>query len=1401
MNEENDIPTPAIDQDILNEYIDQHEGEYPEQIYTEEDRGSSLYETPKTESINPVTSPKDQGVRALTPNINNTSSGREPTKVDVGLPEDEEEFRKIIEERYGMTVDEWKNSDFGKRFLAGFMNQGITPSSAAGPAVGLGLIDFGMDVLGHIPKLSKIDDAWDEHSKFGDEGLQKIRKISSVVLPTIMLQGKANKMMLTKNMPAIQKGIARTGLSAAIDIGVIGLSDEGEEHNAFRMLDDLTDGRLNIPNSIKTLDGDSSEVRRYKNMLESGTFVILADALGHVFQAGKPIMRWFKPNDDKAKVYKNIEQIMNADETTLKAAADIENQLEFNLDQVTPEGIANSQRFITARDDLIDQVRQTGTSTATPSPAESYVARAENSRQLQTDEIASKKLLKDVDGSNPDVDIYSRAAPYPSIARQSMDSGNVAKNMLDTTAIKKGSASGDPSPLLSDPMLKQGLEVKDSSRNVLEGIAYQASETGDWTGIVNGFRYTKSQMDDAAWEIYQDILRADSPENLKKLFVTDILDGSKENYIKLIKQREITARGAAFALKDLTDRFLGRDITVASARTMDTLGREVSSIAEGAKKFEAAVDENRVSEMILDKMEFLMQEYGLNKYISGWQLQNKKWWKTLENSPDPNSVIKGLDDDFNTVLLKKKKEAKHFRNEISRVKEANPLAARVLMDAFVETNGNVDTLAKLYQWAGKEISPLGLLKGNKDGLNTFANGLWAIRYNNMLSGLSAARAGLGNSVLLTMKTINTLLGTGASAALKGDFRPVKRALYGYSGWAETNRRALGDSWEIFRKANKDPESVMNITRRDYAQFSAKQESKWELLDETARLWEKEEKWGHLFFYNWSKLNKDVSNWPVMRWGLNAMAGQDAGVRANLAIVNSRMRAYDEVIESTGRITPDSIMAAEKKIHSDMFDANGMIRDEHVLNASGEISLNIEDDLASDITKFVNRYPFLKSFFMFPTTRLNQVKYATSYTPLMAIPGMNKYAKVLQAGDDIDLIKVALAEHGIKNFDETPHAMSIYKDLQAEYRGRLAFSGLLTSSLFGYALGGNIRGNGPRNPSERRNLRDNYNYRPKTIKLPLSDTWVSYEGIEPFDTILTLVGDTAMYATDVDSSILEDIHLKLAWSLSATFVNNTVATGLEPFIKILNGDETAMTRFFANEAKGMIPMYGANAVISNAITSTVKDIHNDFFGYVMNKMPIASSTLAERKDIWTGKPLNDIDNPFLRGLNAISPVKFSEGQEPWRQWLMDTGWDGQSILRRSTDGKYQWNADEREILYGYIGEMQLWRQVEKMMKSKKYNDSLNTIRAHRASGKTWKEIQIITSDLELYKDLNAMMRNAIKIAEHRLVNENPRIAAIISANKAVKGYMEQSRVQDSIITANQGQKSADNPLTHIMNIPK
>ena len=111
---------------------------------------------------------------------------------------------------------------------------------------------------------------------------------------------------------------------------------------------------------------------------------------------------------------------------------------------------------------------------------------------------------------------------------------------------------------------------------------------------------------------------------------------------------EDQARAAAFAMRDLVDRFLGRDVTASSARAMDTLGREAATISQAVTEMAPFIDDNRAMDIIIDKLEFLMDEYGLNKYLSGWSLRNKNWFDQMP----PRTAQEGIDillDEFKSA--------------------------------------------------------------------------------------------------------------------------------------------------------------------------------------------------------------------------------------------------------------------------------------------------------------------------------------------------------------------------------------------------------------------------------------------------------------------------------------------------------------------------------------------------------------------------------------------------------------------------------------------------------------------------------------------------------------------------------------------------------------------------------
>ena len=1261
-------------------------------------------------------------------------------------------------------------------------------------AIPISMLDFGGDAVKFAASkfglsTEALDDAWDEKTKFKNPAIQSVREMASVILPTIWAVRKGNLAVAGRNLPLITKGAASLGITAAIDGAIIGISDEGEKDTAVTALvKQFPWLEKHVPSGMITLDGDSPQVRREKNRYESVALSIVGDILGYTLSIGKPIMRWFKPKNDAAKAYKASKALVNADNESMIAIAKIDEAL-------ATEGLTKAEILALSKEKerLGQTLLNTGVTNKTSNDLESYIKRSENTRKLQTNTAAIEKLRAGKTGYDPD--IFDKVSPDAAKVRQSLPNATVAKNMGDTTAIKKGVVEGDPSPFGSESMLKKGLASGGATRNQVMGVAKHTQMMGDWDAVIDGFKFSKTEMDNAAWDIYQSIMQADSVVEVKKLFLADkdffkITD-------KITRQRAIAgitpeleteARGMAFALRDLTDRYLGRTVTESSARVMDTLGRETTTIAEASRAFRETADENRVNEIILDKMQFLFEEYGLNKYISGWQLQKKNWWTNLTRRKDAAGIIEATAEEFQAAVNANHKKAMKWRGTIEEVSKTNPQILRSLVDAYALSKGDVDTLMKLNKFAEKELTWTGMIKSpDVNKLNTFTKSVWAVRYNNVLSGISALRAVVGNGTNLILKPVYSFLGHGIEAVSKQSIEPLKRAIYYHQSVMETNRRALADSINTLKQVNNDPKALIGRIREDYV---LREDKTWDIFEGMVPEWERTNNRGMLYQYHIARNAWEMSQTKWMRYGMTGMTGVDSYTNTMIATHLSRVRAYDDVFTKHGKVTPELLEIAEKKHYRNMFDANGFLTDKAAKNASGEIALNLDDGIASWMNKATTAAPVAKGFFMFPRTGMNTVKMASSYTPLMAIPGMNKYTKILHATSQEQKI-AALLEHGI-DYHKTPNAEAIFQNLKNEYRGRLAFAGLMSATMFNYAMSGNIRGNGPASASERKKMRDNYGWKPKTIKI--GPVWVSYQGIPGVETVLTLIGDAAYYMNDLGEAPLENVQDKLMWTFAATMASETPLAGFETMISALSQDESAFKRYASNEMLSYFPMSGGLNVVAKAIDSAQKDIHNDMMDYILNRTPILSKTLAMSIDIWTGQPLNDIDNPLLRALNAISPIKVSGTAEPWRIKLLESGWDGVSLLKTDSTGKYSYSAEQREAVTTEIGKMQLYKEVEKILDKPAYQEDLRIMREFRKSNVTYEQIKIKEQNLPVFRELNKLVRVAKKIAEKSLQTENPEIYQTIIDQQKVDQLIRQGRPSEAIERANDNVRKVEELLT-------
>ena len=1253
-------------------------------------------------------------------------------------------------------------------------------------APGLGTADFVMDAAGTmIPGMDKVDDAWDNATMLDNPTHQAIRRISSLVIPGIlggnMLQGGLNAKfaggaLLSK--PWFAKLLATGSAHGVMDMGITYLNDISEEQT---MTDDLSQmfpktfgpgGRLPLLDFFRTNTSDSPQMRKFKNALEAAPFAVFGSVIGGYadLSKGRKSMDWFQPLDEASRNYKQTNLSLGVDNDRLIRIQEI--------DEILSLGNENLSREV--QDMLLDEKLALEDLVGRNVNMDDIARQEDAFRAIEDDAAIERKINNpdqlelDINGLDPDLN--SDALTDAAKAKQSVPPGNVARNMADTTAIKNGDdfSTGDPAPLITDSMIKKGLMVGPTSRSTVMGVAEEAREIGRFDAVVDGIRFSSKEMSRAAWGIFNDIIGAETMDDLYEVFsgprdVKNILGGLfKVEYLP-----EDEARAVAFSIKYLFDRFLGRPIAESSARVMDTLGREVDTISGALNEMAPSIDRDRAMNVIIQKLEFLLNEWALNKYISGWQLKNKDWF---DQTP-PATVKEALDiltEEFQSVENALHAKNKKFTAELKRLKKTNPEALKPLLDAFSHTNGDVDTLAKLHKWAESQMTPLGLLRSpDPKNMNLFAKVVWAVRYNNMLSGISAFNAGLTNSLQLLGKTLHLAYGH----ALTIPFKPrsgtegLKRTLYYNTSLFETNKRALTDAYRMLKKVNNDPKALLSAARKD---FVFRTDKEWNILEDYIKVAEKEGNWGKAYQFKVMSNLKQLAGMKAMRYGMTGLVFPDVYTGSHVATQISRMNAYTDVLADQGFPNMKMLKQAELENYKNYFDEDGLIKNQVVKALTGDIALNTDDGLAKYLNDATTAYPVLKEVMAFPRTASNYMKVGLSYTPISAIPNMNKFAKTIYARTNSE-IAAALKEHGI-DMATTRNAHVLFEDLRAEYIGRQAFANTLVGTLFSYAVGGNIRGNLHYNAKIRRDQMSQ-GLDPKTIWVPGLNKWVSYKGWIGIEHVLAPLADLAMYMKDADEHIIENWQSKIAWTIGATFLNDTPLYGLERIFDILNGNPRAAARFIAGAANSMVPLSGGLNVIANAIHQAQRDIETDVGEFFKNRIPVLKGTVPAEINPIDGLEVKDAANPALGAVNAFSPIKFSDEVKPYMQFLHDIRYTGLGAFAKDSTGSYEWTPADRQIVFKYLGQMGIEKEIMRIANRKDNQKVIKDLMALRARGGPGEDtIKLRARLTPLHREIDMMINRYIKIAEMKYLKDRPLIQQAIINAQLAKERMKQGNIE-------------------------
>lgn len=1262
---------------------------------------------------------------------------------------------------------------------------------------GMAALDVPFDVIGLVPGLGGIDDTWDEMTKFDDENANKFRSVASFLMPTVLSVSKYAKFLNATKLTGLTKAVANVGGVGLINGAVATISDYGEDAenrlithpDNFKRLAEWypetfgPQGTYAIPEDLKTIDGTDPEINKLLAAIDETALSGVGDLIGYAINAGKPLLWNIKPLDQTSFLWKRKEQLKNLGQEAKNRIIDLDQSLKSGLlDETQTLGVAQQKNAV------IDTAINSAES------GEDYVTRNQRSRQRAID----RKGLDAINGiEDPWKDTFNpnvaqKLAPETKLTAKPEIPGAAAKNTIDVAAQEFGEKSRNSVPTnpITEAMRKFGLQLG-KSWSLVSDIAQKVKQSGEYIDFQD--KFPKGKRSEAVFKIYEKIMKPDTADALREILTSDDyiykgklpdLMGESQNIQWLNAD---ATEAAAVAISDLLDVYLGREATETAARVMSTLGKEVSAISKGSVEFGNLMDDATVTKNLMDRIELLESLYGQSKYQAGWQLQNLKWWQRWLKGDAAEQAARTFEE-FQENGIKEHSKAKAWRETLMKTKETHPELVNTLKAAYDYSDGDVDTILKLNKWAKEQVDPRGLIYSSGDGMNLFAKGAWAVTYNNVLSGLSPLRAAVGNGASLILKPITTFARSGLSSVLNKSTEPWERAIYLHGSMFETTRRAMSDAMTRMAKVHSDPDFMMKAVRKD---FVIEEDNAYAIIDDMAEHWQKTGDKASQFYYGWAKFNRSMARMKWMRMGMTGMAGVDAFTDTFMATFNSRLKAYDEVFGRFGKtLEPEAfaerLKMAEMDNYHQMFDKDGLLTDAAAKNASGEVALNLDDGMSTWLNEGLGKVPALKTLMMFPRTGINQVKMALSYTPIGKIPGFkSKYAKILQAGNDEQLIINALAAHGI-DYANTPNAMAIYKQLRDEYEGRMMVGSATAIMGYWYAMSGNIRGNGPANASERQDLMRK-GWKPYTVNI--GGNWVSYKGIPMVEQMFALVGDLAYNQTALGSNLTTDFLDKLGWTISATYLNNTPLYGIEPFMAVMNGDEAAFKRLAANIARGALPLSGAHGVVANAITQAQKDIYDDATGYLLNTT-IGKATLPSQIDHWTGEKINEIDNPLLRILNAASPIKVHGGEEPWRLWLINSGFDDIGILKKKFDSDVEYTAEERQAIGRLMGEDQLWKKVNKMMNEPRWNQELDQLRqvindpsASAADIKRYKD------QLPVYQRLKKILRDSQQRAEARLaMDPNYKHLDIQGTGRAiVKQKMRKGMVKDAKTQAQTNQE--------------
>jgi len=1139
-------------------------------------------------------------------------------------------------------------------------------------APGAGIVDFAVDALNLIPNVD-IPKA----PKFENDIGQSVREISSIVIPTVVLGGagsaaiaaragqvsKVTKLGKFLNDPLTKHlgNMAFTaGAGAAVDYTV-----------EINQQDDNLAGTLRktwprwfgwVPEDLATLDSDSPETKRAKNVTEGAYLGIGTDMLLGL----NKLFRSVRGLQQGAPVPK-----------TEKAAAALE-------------------RMRVQEGDVEDVIEASA---------------AKRSDSL--DELGSYNATTATDPNNP-IFGYHDLYGYQEVGTRSVDDLGIVGASIDAARIAGDidTVYGRIGNSVSEGALKFSLEGVENQQAVQKGLADVLTEADEY-----GYRTATGK------EIGSEQIK-DAGERLAATFYeknVDELRTSLAQYQRLNQTTNVSVlsetayKGVVGALNKYMDDFVNMDYMRAQAYVGTSFAGQISDMAQGMRLTEGTPAIERAQEQILDRMEFLMVQknitaYSDKRFKSMFGLFNKLSKSdadsmTIAEANRIQAAIKGAEDETAAAVAKIKEEAKFTVDNLREIATEQPEMLKPLMLAYEMTDGNVDTITKMNRYLKESTGILrkAFIDLNPEIPSVVLKGFYSNLYNGTLSAFGTPiKAGLSAGAQLIERPLRGMVG----GFNPKDLSTVRRGWYQYSAFGDALQGSFAYMKQVFKRSGMDPEVV--ALREDYGMPSRQ----LELINSFADAKAAQGDYGPQVFAEMVNNMQDLANHPWLRFGQRSMQALDGFTQSMVAFAEARGRAYDDITKG-GLLEFDAGKAGElsQKVYSKMFDDTGLITDEAVTKSAGEIALNLDNKATDAVSELIRRAPVLRPFLLFTKTPLNELALSASYNPVgLFVKDMNAF-KLPFEEMPFEEVEQLLAARGVEVTPNTLRAK--YEEIRADIKGRKALGALMVGGTIYAALNDNITGNGLYD-KQKQAARRNQDWKPRSIRLP-GGQWVSYDNLGPITTWLSLTVDVIDNFDSLASNEIGEQFRKLGFVLSSAITDKTALSGLEPLMDIISGNPGAVTKWGSSFlTSATVPGSSQLAEISRLMDPGLKEVEVELYDMMRNRNPVTKGQLPAKYDYIDGGEVGVPGNLMSRVWNTYMPWKVNGNISPEKQFLIDIEYDARPTL--STHNGVRLTAEQRSEITNIMGRDKLFKEgIKRVMKQipggadgfrRRYMDAVN-----------------------------------------------------------------------------------------------